>query len=309
MPSRAPAPAIPIFKLYGEDRGPAPSKAETEFVHIETIGVRAGVHDWEIRPHRHADLYQCLLILKGDGRFSADGAEQAFSGPALLAVPPKLVHAFAFAPETQGYVLTLSAAFMDQVLRNGAAAPQAPAWPLAAPIAAQRDLAQLTGAFDGLNSEFHWPRDGRRAAIAAYLGLILVAAARLAAERPPPAPPGPDAGLIGALSVLIHRHAADNWGVEDYASALGVTPGRLTAVCRRRLGRSPMQLAHDHLMIEAKRNLIYTAMTVQEVGFSLGFTDPAYFSRFFSRREGVSPQRFRAARGRAETGSSAIDQE
>jgi AraC family transcriptional activator of pobA len=292
----SPAP-IPVFTLYGEN-GQVAREAEAQFVHIETIGSRAGLHGWEIRPHRHADLYQCLLILKGDGRFSADGVERAFSGPALLAVPPKLVHAFAFAPETQGYVLTLSDAFLDEALRGDLEPPAAPIWPLAASIASDRDLALLTGAFEGLNAEFHWPRDGRRKAIAAYLSLILVAAVRLAAEHQATPTPDREVGLLAELRVLIQRHAAQNWSVADYARALSVTPGRLTAVCRRVAKRSPMQMAHAHLMIEAKRTLIYTAMTVQEVGYSLGFSDPAYFSRFFSRRQGVSPQRFRAARGR-----------
>jgi len=301
MTSR-PRATIPIFKLYGEDRGdgrtPAPGEAEAEFIHIETIGVRAGLYDWEIRPHRHADLYQCLLILKGEGRFGADGSERPFSGPVLLAVPPKLVHAFAFAPGVEGYVLTLSDAFLDRGLQAGAEGASRPSWPLEASIASQRDLIQLQGAFEGLYSEFHAPREGRRQAVTAYLSLILVGAARLAAEHAAPTVPGRDAGLLSALRGLIQSHAAKGWSVADYAEALHVTPGQLTAACRRAAQRSPMQMVHDHLMIEAKRNLIYTAMTVQEVSYNLGFSDPAYFSRFFTRRQGVSPQRFRALRGR-----------
>ena len=55
----------------------------------------------------------------------------------------------------------------------------------------------------------------------------------------------------------------------------------------RALARAAM--LHDRLMLEAKRCLIYTAWTIAEVGYALGFEDPAYFSRFFSRRAGVSP--------------------
>jgi AraC family transcriptional activator of pobA len=52
---------------------------------------------------------------------------------------------------------------------------------------------------------------------------------------------------------------------------------------------------HARLMLEAKRSLVYTSMTVAEVGYSLGFADPAYFSRVFARRAGVAPAAFRAA--------------
>ena len=98
---------------------------------------------------------------------------------------------------------------------------------------------------------------------------------------------------MGRFQALIHEHAARGWSVADYARALTVTPGRLTATCRRVMNRSPMQVVHDHLLIEAKRNLLYTSMTVQQVGYALGCADPAYFSRFFTQRTGVSPQRFR----------------
>ena len=47
---------------------------------------------------------------------------------------------------------------------------------------------------------------------------------------------------------------------------------------------------------EAKRNLLYTGMTVAEVAHALGFGDPAYFSRFFARFAGEPPGRFRASR-------------
>jgi AraC family transcriptional activator of pobA len=298
MNARSSLPPIPVFHLYGEAEGRGWASAETAFVHIETIASRASLHDWQIRPHRHADLYQCLLILKGGGRFGADGVERAFRAPAMLGVPPTWVHGFAFEPQTEGYVLTLSHAFLEQGLGGGARRAVAPLWPLFAPIESERDLAMLTSAFEGLDQEFHRPAPGWDTAIAAYLALILIAADRLAAEREPPERgQGRDGRLLEALRVLIHVHAAEGWGVEDYARALAVTSGRLTAACRRAAGRSPMQLVHDQLMIEAKRNLIYTDLSVQEIGYALGFADPAYFSRFFSRRQGVSPQRFREARG------------
>ena len=47
------------------------------------------------------------------------------------------------------------------------------------------------------------------------------------------------------------------------------------------------------MLLEAKRNLVYTAMAVSEVSYALGFSDPAYFTRFFKRQSGWSPRDFR----------------
>jgi AraC family transcriptional activator of pobA len=52
-------------------------------------------------------------------------------------------------------------------------------------------------------------------------------------------------------------------------------------------------LVQDRAILEAKRALLYSNMTVAEVGYYLGFDDPAYFSRFFAKAEGLSPRGFR----------------
>ena len=55
---------------------------------------------------------------------------------------------------------------------------------------------------------------------------------------------------------------------------------------------APLQLIQDRLMLEARRLLAYTASSVAEIAFQLGF-EPAYFSRAFTRQEGLSPVAFR----------------
>lgn len=50
---------------------------------------------------------------------------------------------------------------------------------------------------------------------------------------------------------------------------------------------------HQRIVLEAKRDLIYTSLTINQLADSLGFADPAYFSRFFRRMTGLSPRDFR----------------
>jgi AraC family transcriptional regulator, transcriptional activator of pobA len=68
---------------------------------------------------------------------------------------------------------------------------------------------------------------------------------------------------------------------------------RLRTACAKVAGRAPLGLIQDRLLVEAKRLLLYSNMTVAEVAFRLGFDDPAYFSRFFTSHAGVSPRGFR----------------
>ncbi|MFO7288350.1 MAG: helix-turn-helix domain-containing protein, partial [Gammaproteobacteria bacterium] len=56
----------------------------------------------------------------------------------------------------------------------------------------------------------------------------------------------------------------------------------------------PIKLVHHRVLLEAKRQLLYTTKPVSEIAYGLGFDDPAYFTRFFSRRTGMSPRAYRA---------------
>ena len=56
-------------------------------------------------------------------------------------------------------------------------------------------------------------------------------------------------------------------------------------------------LINGKLIDEAQRELLFTQIPVQEIGFRLGFADPAYFSRFFLTRTGLSPRQWRRSQG------------
>jgi AraC family transcriptional regulator, transcriptional activator of pobA len=101
------------------------------------------------------------------------------------------------------------------------------------------------------------------------------------------------ATLVARFREKIETHLRMGLSIAQYAKALSVTPARLRAACMEVAGKPPVRVLEDRLLLEAKRNLTYTNMTVAETAYYLGFTDPAYFSRFFSKHAGVSPASFR----------------
>ena len=69
---------------------------------------------------------------------------------------------------------------------------------------------------------------------------------------------------------------------------------RLNQACKARTGKTASELLHERLIVEAKRCLIYMDLNVAEIGYELGFEDPAYFSRVFRKETGEAPADFRA---------------
>ena len=58
----------------------------------------------------------------------------------------------------------------------------------------------------------------------------------------------------------------------------------------------------DRALLEARRLLLYSQMSVADIAYAVGFEDAAYFSRFFARHVGQPPRAYRAGRGQDVSG-------
>ena len=83
--------------------------------------------------------------------------------------------------------------------------------------------------------------------------------------------------------------------LRDVAGAVGLTPGHVTTVVRRRTGRTVQQWITERRLREARRLLHDTDLTVGAVAARVGFRDAGYFVRRFRAEHGVPPGRWRAA--------------
>ncbi|HYA74872.1 MAG TPA: helix-turn-helix domain-containing protein [Roseiarcus sp.] len=156
-------------------------------------------------------------------------------------------------------------------------------------------LSEIEALFDALARESRDPGPGAPAMTALYLGLLLMHLWRscgLARESD-----SLDAGAPTAqrFRQLVELHYRDNLSVDDFSRLLGVTRAHLHNACLRTLGHAPQQLVHERLIAEARLRLRETAQPIEQVGYSLGFRDPAYFNRFFRRLSGLSPGAYRKA--------------
>jgi AraC family transcriptional regulator, transcriptional activator of pobA len=79
-----------------------------------------------------------------------------------------------------------------------------------------------------------------------------------------------------------------------YASALGITPKRLNEILHEKFDMTLTRILHNRLILEAKREIAYGRKSFKEIAFELGFSDQAYFSRFFKVQTGMRPAAFRS---------------
>jgi AraC family transcriptional activator of pobA len=99
--------------------------------------------------------------------------------------------------------------------------------------------------------------------------------------------------LANGFKLLVEKHFIENRSVNDYAAILHITPKHLSEVVSKTLGRPPLQIIHDILLLEAKVQLRATDKSVSEIAYLLKFDDPSHFTHFVKKRTGLSPQELR----------------
>ena len=281
---------IPQYSLYGE----AVQDVDEHFLHVESIAERSALHDWSIRPHAHRDLHHLLLVQKGGGVLQVEDEEHTFRSPSLITLPRSCVHGFEFRPETDGWIVTASGALMDRIER---------AYPTLAPVLREVSVVRLAPAnvqaarraFTELVTEFRNRMLARRVAAELQLMVIMLLTLRCKVESNADTarPGGADATLAVRYRALIEADFAKPIRVADYAKRLFVSHERLRQACLRVTGSAPLELLNARRLLEAKRCLLYTSMSVGVVAEYCGFEDPAYFSRFFTHATGKSPRQYR----------------
>jgi len=282
---------VPAYYLYGEPH----RIAEDRFVHAEALDERSRPGGWTIKPHFHTELLHLILIDRGGGAMNADGCEIEFASPCFLLIPPATIHGFRWQEETSGSVITLAARHIADLSGQDTTLETLFNRPAAISLDRERGKAALWLIHE-LMRELAWFAPGHRAAVNALLLQVSVLILRNADRGlQPSAPPGQRMSTIIRLKERIEQRFRLRESVASYAAALGVSETALRTACAKIAGISPTEMLDQRTLLEAKRVLLHSNLSIAEVGFSIGFSDPAYFSRFFTRKVGMSPKRYREA--------------
>ncbi len=248
-------------------------------------------------PHRH-DFFQIVVIVASTGAawHEIDFERHRISNGQIFIIKPGQVHSWSLRPRTQGFVIEFTHESLILDFRQG---PN-----LLAQLSHIPDVIKLKDrpAFrrfeilcETMRQEFLERKDQYEACIRSYLSgalIQLLRETRTHSQKSPQAPSSDE--TLHRLKQLIEASFTQEHGVTFYAKKLGLSPKALTMRLSRILDKSPRELIQDRCLLEAKRLLAYTSLSVSEVGYALGFEDPNYFVRFFRQHSQITPARFRS---------------
>lgn len=98
--------------------------------------------------------------------------------------------------------------------------------------------------------------------------------------------------LLRAFNVLVEQHFKNEHSVSFYAEKLFKSPKTLSNNFAK-LNRSPLQIIHQRIVLEAKRLLTYTDKSAKEIAYDIGFDDASHLSRLFKKYTSQSPSEFK----------------
>ncbi len=234
------------------------------------------------------DSHHIIWVTRGGGRIYIDGKPQGFGPNTAIFVPAHTLFYLEISVGTTGWQVSVPSALRIPLPHNA----------MLTLVRKPLQQAQLSPAFASVQSEFITENPLRGTALIYSVGLLAVLFQRLDASENRKAIEKDNAKrrLMRRFITRLNSRYASPDTVRDYAQDLGVTPTHLTRVCRETGGKPATRFIQEKVIEEARHRLAESNEKIARIADELGFQTPAYFSRVFTRRVGMSPRQYRKTR-------------
>jgi AraC-like DNA-binding protein len=101
--------------------------------------------------------------------------------------------------------------------------------------------------------------------------------------------------IIDQFLSLLTQHIRTHKKVAEYCKLLNCRLDKLSNACKTYLGKTPLELIHEELLLEIRRMLLLNTMSLKEIAYELNFDSPANFSGFIKMRTGMTPSELQAS--------------
>lgn len=233
--------------------------------------------------HLHG-FYEIIWFQKGSGTHYVDFNQYAIAPGTIFFISPGQIHSFDTKHDQEGYVLKICAELFDDFVSLSCVTVQ------------DKDSAALEMLIGAMQEELKKEDSlGHREALHALVKLFVIMVRRSYAGMNPSAPNPHKVSYKAFLNFrkLIEENYCRLHTVKDYAFLLNVSSKTLTLYVNECSKYSPLELINNRIILEAKRLLRYSVLSVKEIAFRLGFEDPSYFAKFFKRLVKQSPADYR----------------
>lgn len=246
--------------------------------------------------HKH-NFYHLLYFTEGGGKHTIDFEQFDVCPGQIYFMVPGQVHGWAFEGKVDGYVINFSVAFFNSFLLR-------PNYPdqfsffagdgqhsvINIPTENQPVIKNL---FEQIIAESENKDQLSADMVRAQMLQLFIAVNRVKTEKPELYEQNADTAIVTNFRKLVEQHFMKMKLPKEYAHQLNITPNHLNAVCNHALGSSAGGLIRSRVILEAKRLLVNLDQNISEIAYQLNFADNSYFTKFFKKQTGITPEEFR----------------
>lgn len=242
------------------------------------------------------ETYTIFWIKDGKGTYNIDFKQYSFDGNVLFFLSPGQLFSVDSEQVKEAYRIGFVRDFYciqahdKEVACNGVLFNNIYETPFISPC--KKDTQKLDFILENLVEEFSSSEAAQHDMLQTYLKQFIILAVRIQKENHQ-LKENSESKLFKDFSVLVEISFKTMHSVTEYAHRLGVSPKSLAKNFQRIGTNTPSDFIKNRIILEAKRQLLYSTDSVKQIAFNLGFNDPAYFSRFFTKSTSKSPIQFK----------------
>ncbi len=249
-------------------------------------------------PHRH-DFFEVLYLSKGSGFHVIDGNKYEIKPPCVFFMSPGQAHKIDFSNDIEGYIFIFTAEFYLINQNNQNRLIEFPFFftirqdnpPLI--LDKSENVLFLESLFKNSISELQKGGGYSIELLRSILDLILTSCSTLYKADENTLNKGKGHIMVKKFFQLVEENYHKKLSVNEYADRLAVTPNHLTQTVNQLTGKTSSQIIRAKQVLEIKRLLVHTNLSVTEIANLLNFPDQSYFAKFFKRETGIPPLQYR----------------
>lgn len=246
--------------------------------------------------HKHT-FYHLVFFTEGAGSQTIDFQKFEVVPYQIYFMVPGQVHHWAFEGTTDGYVINFSDNFFQSFLLKPDYLEQFSFFSgnaNDAVINLDKNLGKkVSDLFESLLNEIDESQPTTRDMIRLLLLELFILVGRTFVHTQLQHSSPYNLTLLKNFKHLIETNYINKRLPKEYAELLYITPNHLNALCNDLLGISAGEVIRNRVVLEAKRLLVNPHLGITEVANHLNFTDNSYFTKFFKKLTGITPEDFR----------------
>jgi len=250
-------------------------------------------------PHRH-DFYEVLYLSGGSGFHIIDSNKYKIEPPCIFFMTPGQTHKLELSQDIDGYIFLFAP---DFYLLNQSNKNKLLGFPFFHSVTRQNPPLYLSNSEDNAfvknlflrGCNYVKNNNPSEEIILSLLDLILLTCNQLYPKEYKVLPNNKGHISVKKLMLLIEENYQLNLTVSDYAGMLSITANHLTQLVKQITGKTTNEILQEKNILEIKRLLLYTNLTVTEIAAQMNFADQSYITKYFKKGTGLTPLQYRTA--------------